>query len=116
MSIGSFSLSVYFLIISIFTSAGNQKSTPTREGLRERRVDTPKSKDPYALESWVVEDELDLWEIKSFYERVEHPPPEAPKLPPANIVVPAPLITSTSYPGVRINNTLRTIVKIPTEG
>lgn len=58
------------------------KTTPGREGLRERRVESPKAKQPFSHESWVGEEELELWEIKSYYERIEHPPePPKPKPP-----------------------------------
>ena len=82
---------IFFLLEffpNFFFQIDNQKSTPGREGLRERRIEPSGAKDPYALESWLPEEELELWEIKSFYDRIEHPV-EAPKPPPP------PAITTT---------------------
>ncbi|KAM3923213.1 nucleosome-remodeling factor subunit BPTF [Leptodactylus fuscus] len=50
--------------------------TPQRKGLRSsalrpKRPETPKQTGPIILETWVTEDELELWEIKCFSERVE---------------------------------------------
>ncbi|XP_073516429.1 nucleosome-remodeling factor subunit BPTF isoform X3 [Phyllobates terribilis] len=56
--------------------APKETPTPQRKGLRSsalrpKRPETPKQTGPIILETWVTEDELDLWEIKCFSERVE---------------------------------------------
>lgn len=44
--------------------------TPRKSGLRERkRADSPTMQGPKMTEVWVEEDQLELWEIKSFAER-----------------------------------------------
>ncbi|XP_072414952.1 nucleosome-remodeling factor subunit BPTF isoform X5 [Chiloscyllium punctatum] len=50
--------------------------TPQRKGLRSsalrpKKVEAPKQTGPVIIETWVPEEELDLWEIRSFAERVE---------------------------------------------
>ncbi|MBN3276232.1 BPTF factor, partial [Polyodon spathula] len=50
--------------------------TPQRKGLRSsalrpKKPEAPKQTGPVVLETWVAEDELDLWEIRAFSERVE---------------------------------------------
>ncbi|XP_054724441.1 nucleosome-remodeling factor subunit BPTF-like [Uloborus diversus] len=48
------------------------KSTPQRSGLRERRrPESPENRLPTVSESWVPEEDLDLWEIREFGEMVE---------------------------------------------
>lgn len=45
------------------------KSTPQRSGLRERRrPESPEKRVPTVSESWVAEEEIDLWEIREFGE------------------------------------------------
>ncbi|KAG8539345.1 hypothetical protein GDO81_021038 [Engystomops pustulosus] len=56
--------------------APKETPTPQRKGLRSsalrpKRPETPKQTGPIILETWVTEDELELWEIKCFSERVE---------------------------------------------
>ncbi|MEE6507150.1 hypothetical protein FKM82_007977 [Ascaphus truei] len=56
--------------------APKETPTPQRKGLRSsalrpKRPVTPKQTGPIILETWVAEEELDLWEIKCFSERVE---------------------------------------------
>ncbi|XP_075034118.1 nucleosome-remodeling factor subunit BPTF isoform X3 [Mixophyes fleayi] len=56
--------------------APKETPTPQRKGLRSsalrpKRPETPKQTGPIILETWVAEEELDLWEIKCFSERVE---------------------------------------------
>ncbi|XP_053308876.1 nucleosome-remodeling factor subunit BPTF isoform X2 [Spea bombifrons] len=56
--------------------APKETPTPQRKGLRSsalrpKRPETPKQTGPVILETWVPEEELDLWEIKCFSERVE---------------------------------------------
>lgn len=48
--------------------------TPQRKGLRSsalrpKRPETPKQTGPVIIETWVAEEELELWEIKAFAER-----------------------------------------------
>ncbi|XP_042904894.1 nucleosome-remodeling factor subunit BPTF [Parasteatoda tepidariorum] len=48
------------------------KSTPQRSGLRERRrPESPENRLPTVSESWVPEEDLELWEIREFGEMVE---------------------------------------------
>ncbi|CAH2291942.1 nucleosome-remodeling factor subunit BPTF-like isoform X7 [Pelobates cultripes] len=56
--------------------APKETPTPQRKGLRSsalrpKRPETPKQTGPIILETWIAEEELDLWEIKCFSERVE---------------------------------------------
>uniref|UniRef100_A0A3Q2ZLU2 Bromodomain PHD finger transcription factor n=1 Tax=Hippocampus comes TaxID=109280 RepID=A0A3Q2ZLU2_HIPCM len=50
--------------------------TPQRKGLRSsalrpKKPEPPKQTGPVVIETWVAEEELDLWEIRAFSERVE---------------------------------------------
>uniref|UniRef100_A0A4W3K9F6 Bromodomain PHD finger transcription factor n=1 Tax=Callorhinchus milii TaxID=7868 RepID=A0A4W3K9F6_CALMI len=50
--------------------------TPQRKGLRSsalrpKKPEAPKQTGPVIIETWVPEEELDLWEIRTFAERVE---------------------------------------------
>uniref|UniRef100_A0A8C9WR28 Bromodomain PHD finger transcription factor n=1 Tax=Scleropages formosus TaxID=113540 RepID=A0A8C9WR28_SCLFO len=50
--------------------------TPQRKGLRSsalrpKKPETPKQTGPVVIETWVPEEELELWEIRAFSERVE---------------------------------------------
>ena len=46
--------------------------TPIRSGLRKRkRAESPKQSEPQVEEKWVEEEALELWEIKSYRERLE---------------------------------------------
>ncbi|XP_075701789.1 nucleosome-remodeling factor subunit BPTF isoform X2 [Rhinoderma darwinii] len=56
--------------------APKETPTPQRKGLRSsalrpKRPETPKQTGPIILETWVTEEELDLWEIRCFSERLE---------------------------------------------
>ncbi|KFQ34710.1 Nucleosome-remodeling factor subunit BPTF, partial [Merops nubicus] len=56
--------------------APKETPTPQRKGLRSsalrpKRPETPKQTGPVVIESWVAEEELELWEIRAFAERVE---------------------------------------------
>uniref|UniRef100_A0A8D2JFA9 Bromodomain PHD finger transcription factor n=1 Tax=Varanus komodoensis TaxID=61221 RepID=A0A8D2JFA9_VARKO len=56
--------------------APKETPTPQRKGLRSsalrpKRPETPKQTGPVIIETWVAEEELELWEIKAFSERVE---------------------------------------------
>ncbi|KAL8163588.1 UNVERIFIED_CONTAM: hypothetical protein K2H54_031045, partial [Gekko kuhli] len=56
--------------------APKETPTPQRKGLRSsalrpKRPETPKQTGPVIIETWVAEEELELWEIKAFAERVE---------------------------------------------
>ena len=49
-----------------------EKLTPIRSGLRERRrPESPQLRGPSVTECWVPEEELELWEIRQFGEKVE---------------------------------------------
>ncbi|XP_066560345.1 nucleosome-remodeling factor subunit BPTF [Amia ocellicauda] len=50
--------------------------TPQRKGLRSsalrpKKPEAPKQTGPVVIETWVAEEDLDLWEIRAFSERVE---------------------------------------------
>ncbi|XP_068889025.1 nucleosome-remodeling factor subunit BPTF isoform X6 [Aphelocoma coerulescens] len=56
--------------------APKETPTPQRKGLRSsalrpKRPETPKQTGPVIMETWVAEEELELWEIRAFAERVE---------------------------------------------
>ncbi|XP_078510455.1 nucleosome-remodeling factor subunit BPTF isoform X2 [Lissotriton helveticus] len=56
--------------------APKETPTPQRKGLRSsalrpKRPETPKQTGPIIVETWVAEEELELWEIKCFSERVD---------------------------------------------
>ncbi|KAM6164893.1 nucleosome-remodeling factor subunit BPTF isoform 1-T1 [Rhynchocyon petersi] len=56
--------------------APKEAPTPQRKGLRSsalrpKRPETPKQTGPVIIETWVAEEELELWEIRAFAERVE---------------------------------------------
>lgn len=60
-----------YLFFSVFKK---ETPTPQRKGLRSsalrpKRPETPKQTGPVIIETWVAEEELELWEIKSFAER-----------------------------------------------
>lgn len=56
----------FFIIIINIT----EKYTPQRSGLRERkRVESPRQTEPSVTETWVPEEELELWEIRQFGEK-----------------------------------------------
>lgn len=47
-------------------------ATPNRSGLRERRrPESPQVKGPIMTETWVNEEEIELWEIRQFSEKIE---------------------------------------------
>lgn len=47
--------------------------TPQRLGLRVRkRAESPKVKEPTVTEKWVPEEELALWQIKHFHDKLVH--------------------------------------------
>ncbi|CAG2105775.1 unnamed protein product [Medioppia subpectinata] len=53
-------------------SKPREKSTPIRSGLRERRrPESPQLRGPSVTECWVPEEELELWEIRQFGDKVE---------------------------------------------
>uniref|UniRef100_A0A8C2UX36 Bromodomain PHD finger transcription factor n=1 Tax=Chinchilla lanigera TaxID=34839 RepID=A0A8C2UX36_CHILA len=56
--------------------APKETPTPQRKGLRSsalrpKRPETPKQTGPVIIETWAAEEELELWEIRAFAERVE---------------------------------------------
>ncbi|XP_039715322.1 nucleosome-remodeling factor subunit BPTF isoform X20 [Pteropus medius] len=56
--------------------APKETPTPQRKGLRSsalrpKRPETPKQTGPVIIETWIAEEELELWEIRAFAERVE---------------------------------------------
>ncbi|UYV79250.1 BPTF [Cordylochernes scorpioides] len=53
-------------------SRPREKITPQRSGLRERRrPESPLNKGPTVTEAWVPEEDLEIWEIKQFGEKIE---------------------------------------------
>ncbi|XP_069124363.1 nucleosome-remodeling factor subunit BPTF-like isoform X2 [Argopecten irradians] len=65
-----------FLVRKIVVPLGlpsqpKEKYTPQRSGLRERRrAESPKQTEPSVTETWTPEEELELWEIKQFGEKL----------------------------------------------
>jgi len=50
----------------------NSSMTPSRSGLRARRpVERDEGRGPTRVEQWVPEDQLELWELKQFDEKIE---------------------------------------------
>uniref|UniRef100_A0A8C4T7C9 Bromodomain PHD finger transcription factor n=1 Tax=Erpetoichthys calabaricus TaxID=27687 RepID=A0A8C4T7C9_ERPCA len=59
--------------------------TPQRKGLRSsalrpKKPEAPKQTGPVIIETWVAEEELELWEIRAFSERVEKEKAQAAEL------------------------------------
>ncbi|XP_071108199.1 nucleosome-remodeling factor subunit BPTF-like [Haliotis cracherodii] len=75
--VGPYGLRSEFLVRKIVVPIGvptqpKEKYTPQRSGLRERkRPESPKQTEPSVTETWVPEEDLDLWEIKQFGEKLE---------------------------------------------
>ncbi|GFT51046.1 nucleosome-remodeling factor subunit BPTF [Trichonephila clavipes] len=75
--VGMFGLRSEYLVRRItvpidLPSKPRVKSTPQRSGLRERRrPESPENRLPTVAESWVPEEDLDLWEIREFGEMIE---------------------------------------------
>ncbi|PRD36717.1 UNVERIFIED_CONTAM: Nucleosome-remodeling factor subunit BPTF [Trichonephila clavipes] len=74
--VGMFGLRSEYLVRRItvpidLPSKPRVKSTPQRSGLRERRrPESPENRLPTVAESWVPEEDLDLWEIREFGEMI----------------------------------------------
>ncbi|XP_056018158.1 nucleosome-remodeling factor subunit BPTF-like isoform X3 [Ostrea edulis] len=74
--VGPHNLRSEFLVRKIVVPLGvptqpKEKYTPQRSGLRERkRADSPKQTEPSVTEQWTPEEELELWEIKQFGEKL----------------------------------------------
>ncbi|KAK3091634.1 hypothetical protein FSP39_021392 [Pinctada imbricata] len=74
--VGPHNLRSEFLVRTIVVPLGlpaqpKEKYTPQRSGLRERkRADSPKQTEPSVIENWTPEEELELWEIKQFGEKL----------------------------------------------
>ncbi|GAB6020776.1 hypothetical protein CHUAL_003435 [Chamberlinius hualienensis] len=75
--VGAFGLRSEFLVRKIIVpidlpSKPREKPTSQRSGLRERkRPESPQNRGPTVTEGWVPEEELELWEIKLFGDRLE---------------------------------------------
>ncbi|XP_028310256.1 nucleosome-remodeling factor subunit BPTF isoform X2 [Gouania willdenowi] len=79
--VGPYGIRSEYCIRKIICPLGNRdtpKETPTpqRKGLRSsalrpKKQESAKLAGPVAVETWVPEEELELWEIKAFAERVE---------------------------------------------
>ena len=64
--------------IELPTARRQEKSTPIRSGLRERkRAESPVQRGPSMTESWIPEEQLEIWELKQFGEKVERAVKEA---------------------------------------
>ncbi|KAI1286947.1 Nucleosome-remodeling factor subunit [Halotydeus destructor] len=58
--------------IELPATKSREKATPIRSGLRERkRAESPQHRGPSVAEIWVPEEELELWELKQFGEKLE---------------------------------------------
>ncbi|XP_061191322.1 nucleosome-remodeling factor subunit BPTF-like isoform X2 [Saccostrea echinata] len=74
--VGPHNLRSEFLVRKIVVPLGvptqpKEKYTPQRSGLRERkRAESPKQTEPSVTEHWTPEEELELWEIKQFGEKL----------------------------------------------
>ncbi|XP_022313989.2 nucleosome-remodeling factor subunit BPTF-like isoform X2 [Crassostrea virginica] len=74
--VGPHNLRSEFLVRKIVVPLGvpsqpKEKYTPQRSGLRERkRAESPKQTEPSVTEEWTPEEELELWEIKQFGEKL----------------------------------------------
>lgn len=71
-----FNFYLQYSLMSVFCLCLFSKETPTpqRKGLRSsalrpKRPETPKQTGPVIMETWVAEEELELWEIRAFAER-----------------------------------------------
>ncbi|KAG1687147.1 Nucleosome-remodeling factor subunit BPTF [Nymphon striatum] len=75
--VGQFGLRSEFLLRKILVpidlpSKPREKVVSQRKGLRERkRAESPVNKAPSVTEIWMPEEDLELWEIKQFGEKVE---------------------------------------------
>ncbi len=63
-----------FCVLFIHLSALSETHTPQRKGLRSsalrpKKHEPAKQTGPVVIETWVAEEELDLWEIRAFSER-----------------------------------------------
>ncbi|XP_068889030.1 nucleosome-remodeling factor subunit BPTF isoform X11 [Aphelocoma coerulescens] len=104
--------------------APKETPTPQRKGLRSsalrpKRPETPKQTGPVIMETWVAEEELELWEIRAFAERVEKEKAQAveqqakkrleqQKQIPAGGVVPA--ATTASSPATTVSTPQKVMV------
>ncbi|KFP80988.1 Nucleosome-remodeling factor subunit BPTF, partial [Acanthisitta chloris] len=104
--------------------APKETPTPQRKGLRSsalrpKRPETPKQTGPVILETWVAEEELELWEIRAFAERVEKEKAQAveqqakkrleqqKQLPVAGVV---PAVTSASSTATTVSTPQKVVV------
>ncbi|XP_061684902.1 nucleosome-remodeling factor subunit BPTF-like isoform X2 [Syngnathoides biaculeatus] len=79
--VGPYGIRSEYCIRKIICPLGNPETpkethTPQRKGLRSsalrpKKPEPPKQTGPVVIETWVAEEELDLWEIRAFSERVE---------------------------------------------
>lgn len=64
----------FIIIIFLFNQPSAETHTPQRKGLRSsalrpKKPEPAKQTGPVVIETWVAEEELDLWEIRAFSER-----------------------------------------------
>lgn len=69
-----FNIILQYKLICVFCLFSKETPTPQRKGLRSsalrpKRPETPKQTGPVIMETWVAEEELELWEIRAFAER-----------------------------------------------
>lgn len=63
-------------VSNVSTCPPSETHTPQRKGLRSsalrpKKPEPAKQTGPVVIETWVAEEELDLWEIRAFSERSE---------------------------------------------
>lgn len=69
-----FNFVLQYSLMCVFWLFSKETPTPQRKGLRSsalrpKRPETPKQTGPVIMETWVAEEELELWEIRAFAER-----------------------------------------------
>lgn len=67
-------ISKYAFLTSAISPSSPETHTPQRKGLRSsalrpKKPEPAKQTGPVVIETWVAEEELDLWEIRAFSER-----------------------------------------------
>ncbi|XP_028636486.1 nucleosome-remodeling factor subunit BPTF isoform X5 [Grammomys surdaster] len=100
--------------------APKETPTPQRKGLRSsalrpKRPETPKQTGPVIIESWVAEEELELWEIRAFAERVEKEKAQAAEQQTKKRLEqqkPAVIVTSTTSPTNSTSSTVSPAQKV----
>ncbi|XP_075418221.1 nucleosome-remodeling factor subunit BPTF isoform X16 [Tenrec ecaudatus] len=100
--------------------APKETPTPQRKGLRSsalrpKRPETPKQTGPVITETWVAEEELELWEIRAFAERVEKEKAQAVEQQAKRRLEqqkPTVIVTSTTAPSSSTTSTISPAPKV----